>query len=268
MHAEGAGKAQQRVRRVVRPVSNRLWKFDLEGFDRLPAEGPAILCPNHVSFLDSAFLMLHVSRNISFVGKAEYMDSWKTKYLFPDDGHDPDRSRRRRQEPGGARHRRGGAAPRRAVRHLPRGHPQPRRRTAQGPHRRGPAGAEGRLPDLPGRHHRHPRDPTARRQGAEAAGELHDQDRSADQRRALSPPRRRPPGAAPDHRRVDVRDPRAHRPGLPQRVRRQDRGDRADPSRGRRPDDRAASRSWSEQPPVTSLGRSAGNGGRRPPMPS
>ncbi len=68
---------------MVRPVSKRLWTFELEGFDRLPAVGPAILCPNHVSFLDSAFLMLHVPRNISFVGKAEYMDSWKTKYLFP-----------------------------------------------------------------------------------------------------------------------------------------------------------------------------------------
>ena len=67
----------------MRPVSKRLWSFELEGFDRLPAEGPAILCPNHISFLDSAFLMLHVPRNISFVGKAEYMDSWKTKYLFP-----------------------------------------------------------------------------------------------------------------------------------------------------------------------------------------
>ena len=83
MNTEGAGIAQQRVRRVVRPVSKRLWTFDLQGFDRLPADGPAILCPNHVSFLDSAFLMLHVPRNISFVGKAEYMDSWKTKYLFP-----------------------------------------------------------------------------------------------------------------------------------------------------------------------------------------
>ena len=53
------------------------------GYDRLPDDGPAILCPNHISFLDSAFLMLTVPRNISFVGKAEYMDSWKTKYLFP-----------------------------------------------------------------------------------------------------------------------------------------------------------------------------------------
>ncbi len=83
MKAQGAGKAQTRFRRVVRPVAKQLWHFNLEGFERLPATGPAILAPNHVSFLDSAFLMLHVPRNISFVGKAEYMDSWKTKFLFP-----------------------------------------------------------------------------------------------------------------------------------------------------------------------------------------
>lgn len=72
-----------RFRRVAQPVAKRLWTFELEGFDRLPTAGPAILAPNHVSFLDSAFLVVHVARNISFVGKAEYMDSWKTKYLFP-----------------------------------------------------------------------------------------------------------------------------------------------------------------------------------------
>ena len=83
MNAQGAGKAQSRVRGVVRPLATHLWRFHLEGFERLPADGPAILCPNHVSFLDSAFVMLHVPRNISFVGKAEYMDSWKTKFLFP-----------------------------------------------------------------------------------------------------------------------------------------------------------------------------------------
>jgi len=83
MNAEGAGKLQTRFRRVARPVSKQLWTFHLEGFERLPEHGPAILCPNHVSFLDSAFLMLHVPRNISFVGKAEYMDSWKTKFVFP-----------------------------------------------------------------------------------------------------------------------------------------------------------------------------------------
>ncbi len=83
MKAEGAGKAQQRSRRVLSPVARRLWNIEVRGLDKLPADGPAILCPNHISFLDSAFLMLVAPRNISFVGKAEYMDSWKTKFLFP-----------------------------------------------------------------------------------------------------------------------------------------------------------------------------------------
>lgn len=71
------------MRRVANPIARRLWDIQLDGFDRLPDDGPAILCPNHISFLDSVFLMLALPRNISFVGKAEYMDSWKTKHLFP-----------------------------------------------------------------------------------------------------------------------------------------------------------------------------------------
>jgi 1-acyl-sn-glycerol-3-phosphate acyltransferase len=89
----GAGKIQQRSRRVLAPVATRMWKIERHGYERLPGDGPAILCPNHISFLDSAFLMLTLSRNISFVGKAEYMDSWKTKFVFPAMGMIPiDRS--------------------------------------------------------------------------------------------------------------------------------------------------------------------------------
>jgi 1-acyl-sn-glycerol-3-phosphate acyltransferase len=84
---------QRRVRRLGKPIASRLWNIELTGYERLPIEGPAILCPNHISFLDSAFLMLTLQRNISFVGKAEYMDSWKTKFLFPAMGMIPiDRS--------------------------------------------------------------------------------------------------------------------------------------------------------------------------------
>jgi 1-acyl-sn-glycerol-3-phosphate acyltransferase len=79
----GAGKSQDRLRAVLGPLSKLAWKVDLEGFDRIPTDGPAILCPNHISFMDSTFLMLTLPRRISFVGKAEYMDSWKTKHLFP-----------------------------------------------------------------------------------------------------------------------------------------------------------------------------------------
>jgi 1-acyl-sn-glycerol-3-phosphate acyltransferase len=81
--ATGAGDAQRRARRLLAPLAKWIWDIELNGFERLPAEGPAILCPNHISFLDSAFMMLAVPRNISFVGKAEYMQSWKTRYLFP-----------------------------------------------------------------------------------------------------------------------------------------------------------------------------------------
>jgi len=89
----GAGELQRRTRKFGRPIVTRLWKIEREGYDRLPETGPAILCPNHISFLDSGFLMMTLPRNISFVGKAEYMDSWKTKYLFPAMGMIPiDRS--------------------------------------------------------------------------------------------------------------------------------------------------------------------------------
>ncbi len=89
----GAGRAQRRTRRVLGPVVRRLWDIETVGYDRLPESGPAILCPNHISFIDSLFLMLTLPRNISFVGKAEYMDSWKTRYLFPAMGMIPiDRS--------------------------------------------------------------------------------------------------------------------------------------------------------------------------------
>ena len=83
VRAQGAGKLQTRARRVVAPVGRRLWTIEIDGLDRLPSDGPAILCPNHISFLDSAFIMMTAPRNVSFVGKAEYMDSWKTKFLFP-----------------------------------------------------------------------------------------------------------------------------------------------------------------------------------------
>lgn len=83
MKTQGAGKAQTRARAIVSPIARRLWSIDVSGLENLPTTGPAIICPNHISFLDSAFLMMIVPRNISFVGKAEYMDSWKTKFLFP-----------------------------------------------------------------------------------------------------------------------------------------------------------------------------------------
>ena len=57
--------------------------YHVEGDEHLPADGAAIIAANHVSFFDSVVLSLAVSHRVSFVGKAEYLDSWKTRRLFP-----------------------------------------------------------------------------------------------------------------------------------------------------------------------------------------
>jgi 1-acyl-sn-glycerol-3-phosphate acyltransferase len=44
----------------------------VEGLEHLPAEGPAILASNHLSFSDSIFLPLVTPRRITFMAKAEY----------------------------------------------------------------------------------------------------------------------------------------------------------------------------------------------------
>lgn len=83
MSSPSGNKAQERLRKLLTPVSLKLWNITLEGLENIPVEGPAILCPNHISFFDSVFTTVFAGRQISFVGKAEYMDSWKTKYIFP-----------------------------------------------------------------------------------------------------------------------------------------------------------------------------------------
>jgi 1-acyl-sn-glycerol-3-phosphate acyltransferase len=68
---------------VLRWPVRLLWPIELRCFDAIPAAGPAVLCPNHLSFFDSVFMMLVVDRPIHFIGKAEYLDSWTTRRLFP-----------------------------------------------------------------------------------------------------------------------------------------------------------------------------------------
>ena len=42
-----------------------------------------MLCPNHLSFFDSVLMMMAFDRPVYFIGKADYLDSWKTRRLFP-----------------------------------------------------------------------------------------------------------------------------------------------------------------------------------------
>ena len=81
--ARDAGQIQTVAKAFMRPVFRTLWRVTARGLDHLPERGPAILAPNHISVIDSFMLPLVLPRRITFVGKAEYMDDWKTKTLFP-----------------------------------------------------------------------------------------------------------------------------------------------------------------------------------------
>lgn len=88
-----AGSLQTVARAVLTPPFRFCWKVTTEGLEHVPPTGGAILAPNHVSVLDSFFVPLTVGRRMTYVGKAEYLDSWKTRFLFPAMGMIPiDRS--------------------------------------------------------------------------------------------------------------------------------------------------------------------------------
>ncbi|MBS1848493.1 MAG: 1-acyl-sn-glycerol-3-phosphate acyltransferase [Actinobacteria bacterium] len=77
------GQLYSAARAVLFPIFNFLWDFHFSGIEHVPPDGPAIFCPNHTSVLDSFFLPLALPRRITYVGKAEYLDDWKTRKLFP-----------------------------------------------------------------------------------------------------------------------------------------------------------------------------------------
>ncbi|GHC35772.1 1-acyl-sn-glycerol-3-phosphate acyltransferase [Streptomyces vinaceusdrappus] len=47
----------------------------VEGLEHIPAEGPAILASNHLSFSDSFFLPAVLDRKVTFIAKAEYFNT-------------------------------------------------------------------------------------------------------------------------------------------------------------------------------------------------
>jgi 1-acyl-sn-glycerol-3-phosphate acyltransferase len=83
MATDDVGKLYPVAKALQTPLCRASWRFDLQGLEHVPASGGAILCPNHTSVLDSFFVPALLPRRVTYVGKAEYMDSWKTKHIFP-----------------------------------------------------------------------------------------------------------------------------------------------------------------------------------------
>ncbi|MDG4840691.1 lysophospholipid acyltransferase family protein [Micromonospora sp. WMMD967] len=57
---------------LLGPLLKLIFRPQVEGLHHVPATGPVILASNHLSFFDSIFIPLIVSRRVTFVAKAEY----------------------------------------------------------------------------------------------------------------------------------------------------------------------------------------------------
>ena len=76
-------RAAHLVLQTVTRLLSRGWGLSIDGLEHVPDRGALILASNHVSFLDSPLLMFCLPRRVWFLGKAEYLDSWTTRHLFP-----------------------------------------------------------------------------------------------------------------------------------------------------------------------------------------
>ncbi|HWC32447.1 MAG TPA: lysophospholipid acyltransferase family protein [Actinomycetota bacterium] len=67
---------------VLGPLLRGVYRPRAVGVENIPATGPVILASNHVSFVDSLFMPLMCPRPVVFLGKADYFESWRTRWFF------------------------------------------------------------------------------------------------------------------------------------------------------------------------------------------
>lgn len=77
------GRHQALAKRLLLPIFNAVCDVEITGLDNVPEHGPAIVCANHLAAIDSFIIPAVLPRPVLFVGKSEYLDDWKTRWLFP-----------------------------------------------------------------------------------------------------------------------------------------------------------------------------------------
>jgi 1-acyl-sn-glycerol-3-phosphate acyltransferase len=63
------------VRGIVSPLFRLYFRMHISGADCIPAEGPAIVAPNHKSFWDSFFIAVCTRRHVRFMAKTELIEA-------------------------------------------------------------------------------------------------------------------------------------------------------------------------------------------------
>ncbi len=74
--------AYRTIKKGLGALMNRLYDVRIEGLENVPASGAGIVAANHISFLDSLFIPMVIPRRVTYLAKAEYWDSWKTRWFF------------------------------------------------------------------------------------------------------------------------------------------------------------------------------------------
>jgi 1-acyl-sn-glycerol-3-phosphate acyltransferase len=67
---------------LIGPVVRGVYRPRTRGVEHIPLQGGVILAANHVSFADSVFMPLACPRDVVFLGKADYFESWRTRWFF------------------------------------------------------------------------------------------------------------------------------------------------------------------------------------------
>jgi 1-acyl-sn-glycerol-3-phosphate acyltransferase len=73
-----SAQTYEKVRRLFSGLVRAIYRIEVVGADRIPATGPAVVAPNHESFLDAIILGAAISRELRFVAKAEL---WRSRLL-------------------------------------------------------------------------------------------------------------------------------------------------------------------------------------------
>jgi 1-acyl-sn-glycerol-3-phosphate acyltransferase len=56
-------------------------RMSIEGQENIPADKPVIFASNHLSFIDSIVLPISVPQPIYYLAKADYFESWRTRWF-------------------------------------------------------------------------------------------------------------------------------------------------------------------------------------------
>jgi len=70
----GTSWVYETARFVLTPIAAVWYRFKVTGAEYVPAEGPAIIAPNHKSFYDSFFVGLATKRHVHFMAKTELFE--------------------------------------------------------------------------------------------------------------------------------------------------------------------------------------------------